>query len=670
MSILRRYGFHVELDKSVRANAARIFGEQRTADYFSTPQNMAFHNLCDSTTNVPAGTRELLGLGLKYCIEPPQPKQYHGHTVHTSLDRFSRSVRLHTQIGRRQPNLPEETTRDGITQTRYIPGLYIPSPYQPRHSSFGIEEPLSRFRNEVERILRDLPSHRRYNLTPQQRRCLSELRSRRDLIVFPTDKNLGPSIADRTRYIKQVLAEHLGKTTRYEFLDPTQASHELTAQRAHFVALYSRFKGTLPTEAERTYFARALTDDYLDRTRPPQFYGTFKVHKDGANLRPIVSCVNSIPEIFSKWVDYWLKTVVRTFLPSYLRDVEHLLSDFASYFPNGLPPNARLFSMDAVGMYMNIDTDHGLEQVGEFLLAHRDLMPRGMPLNFIRASLHAIMSNNILQFGDTTWRQISGCAMGTSAAVNYSYLYVGRLETHILLKRYQANLLYYKRFIDDVIGVWMDDPAHPEAWDDFFRDLNNYGKLRWTTTGFTDHLTFMDLDINILPDGSIHTSTHQKELNLYLYIPKGSAHSPSMLRGLVYGRLRAYKLHNTDPKDFDHYTCLLAKRLQARGWDSRTLNKLFREALARLDSCKNHLPQKKQRTNKKRLFFHLPYHPRGVTRQQIRQAYERHLGTVLPDCSLTIAVSRPRNIGDRVCSTVLPSVPGDNPSDHLSGGDR
>jgi hypothetical protein len=35
------------------------------------------------------------------------------------------------------------------------------------------------------------------------------------------------------------------------------------------------------------------------------------VHKDGTpKTRPIVSSVNSIPKIFSKWVDYWLKEVV------------------------------------------------------------------------------------------------------------------------------------------------------------------------------------------------------------------------------------------------------------------------------------------------------------------------------------------------------------------------
>jgi hypothetical protein len=74
----------------------------------------------------------------------------------------------------------------------------------------------------------------------------------------------------------------------------------------------------------------------------------------------VISSVNSIPEIFSKHIDYWLKKVIGNLLPTYIKDAEHLMRDLSTTFPNGLPAGARLFSMDAVGMYSNIDTDHGI----------------------------------------------------------------------------------------------------------------------------------------------------------------------------------------------------------------------------------------------------------------------------------------------------------------------
>ena len=123
----------------------------------------------------------------------------------------------------------------------------------------------------------------------------------------------------------RIIDEHLSNDLNYEFIGPQDAETALMEQRENLVRIYDSYKHTLPSKAERTYFERATKSSYLSATRIPQFYGTFKVHKGGdPKLRPIVSCVNSIPEIFSKWVDYWLKQAVREHLPTYLRDVDHL----------------------------------------------------------------------------------------------------------------------------------------------------------------------------------------------------------------------------------------------------------------------------------------------------------------------------------------------------------
>jgi hypothetical protein len=180
------------------------------------------------------------------------------------------------------------------------------------------------------------------------------------------------------------------------------------------------------------------------------------VHKDGTpKTRPIVSSVNSIPEIFSKWVDYWLKRVVRTILPIYIRDADHLMNDLRRTFPNGLPPDARLFSVDAIGMYSNIDTDHGINVLTQWLRDYTADLLTCTPVDFVIEALAEIMSSDIFQFGDTYWKQTRGCAMGTSAAVNYTYLYVGLLEVQRLLPRFETCLPFFKRFIDDGIGVWL-----------------------------------------------------------------------------------------------------------------------------------------------------------------------------------------------------------------------
>jgi hypothetical protein len=51
----------------------------------------------------------------------------------------------------------------------------------------------------------------------------------------------------------------------------------------------------------------------------------------------------------------------------------------------------------------------------------------------------------------------------TSSTVNYACLYVGLLKVRQLLSHY--NLLFFKRFIDDWIGVWIDTPDEAPSLD-------------------------------------------------------------------------------------------------------------------------------------------------------------------------------------------------------------
>jgi hypothetical protein len=47
------------------------------------------------------------------------------------------------------------------------------------------------------------------NLTPIQSKALHSLKQNKQLVIKPTDKNLGPAIMDLDAYILQTLREHL-----------------------------------------------------------------------------------------------------------------------------------------------------------------------------------------------------------------------------------------------------------------------------------------------------------------------------------------------------------------------------------------------------------------------------------------------------------------------------
>jgi hypothetical protein len=144
---------------------------------------------------------------------------------------------------------------------------------------------------------------------------------------------------------------------------------------------------------------------------------------------------------------------------------------------------------------------------------------------------------------------------------NYAYLYVGLLEVQQLLPNYKQNLLFLKCFIDDGISIWIDNLNNPKAWHHFFAALNQWGTLKWTCDGHQDVLIFLDLHISINKTCKLFFQSYQKLMNLYLYIPPTSAHPAKMLHSLIYGCLRAFRLQNTDIRNFVNMATLLAKCL-------------------------------------------------------------------------------------------------------------
>jgi hypothetical protein len=105
-------------------------------------------------------------------------------------------------------------------------------------------------------------------------------------------------------------------------------------------------------------------------------------------------------EMFSKWINHHLKTVVESLLSTHMKDSIELQRSLTNAFPNGSPPNAKLFSADAAGMHANIDTAHGLKAVSDWLFHYKGGLPTNFTSKMINAALKLIMTDNTLQFGN------------------------------------------------------------------------------------------------------------------------------------------------------------------------------------------------------------------------------------------------------------------------------
>ena len=172
--------------------------------------NIAFHNLCKQNSHHP-GLRSLLGLGLNFC---PRPKfTSSSNDVDLARFRHDASVKFFFQGS---PPLPPTK-------------LFIASDWQPREQHLT-REFIARMDDFSRRITKLYESRACVtNLLSTQLATLLYIRKRHDLIVWKTDKNLGPAIIERDEYIWRALTDHLLDSVTYQPLTQTQA-HTVTLQ--------------------------------------------------------------------------------------------------------------------------------------------------------------------------------------------------------------------------------------------------------------------------------------------------------------------------------------------------------------------------------------------------------------------------------------------------------
>lgn len=620
------------------------------------PKNLSVHNLCKDNPP-PLGTKNLLGLGLKFCLATPKANP----NIKQCLRQMAYKIRTKHYLT--QNNTNNKNNIDNASS--YIPQIYVKlQGWNPPPTSITVENRLTDFEKLLETAIQNNKRRKSNatNLTQSQQKTLNTLKHNFDFIIMPTDKNLGPAIMNRDDYIEQCLTEHL-LTPHYKQLCKTTAMEKLNSIKTFLINTLHTHKHQL-TPTEVTYFSRSLKLPH----RIPIFYGMPKVHKTPMALRPVVSCIKSFLSIFSNWLDFKMKELLFLF-PSYIKDSKNLLQELKEL---KIPPNSKLFTADATAMYSNIDTNTGIQAFKELFDTYESLIPHDFPKELFLIVLKIVMDNNIFKFGDTFWQQIQGTAMGTPAAPLYSIITYGVHENTTILNTFKPNLIYYKRFIDDIFGIWTENNntinstnIPDTSWNTFKQQINKFGSLKWNIESLTESTTFLDLSINITGNKLI-TTTYQKPLNLYLYIPPLSAHPSSCLKGLITGEIYRYWSQNSNTEDFINITTNFILRLTQRGHQIDKLIPMLQTAASNIDNINTRKEKQKDTDDDDTLYIHWRHHPSNIHNHTIRQIYNKTLKGFDGFKDMRLAISRPKNLRDILCNTDLPTIPNHEVSHILS----
>ena len=601
---------------------------------------MAFHDLTQDKS-APPEAKALLGLGGKFIPTPPRTTG----DISRSLQRLLRDMCIKVIFsGQEQDdhNL-EKTSR-----------LYVLSTWEPTYGELPgwVTGRMERFSDQMTPHFKCKRASD--NLLTLQKRLLLLLKQHPKLLFPETDKGLGPCCVTYDQYIEDALI-HLNNTEIYHRISQEEAQSAAQKIKTNINSWLSRFHNTVGKDVT-TYIRQHLRTNSASPFG--QFYILYKIHKGPNNgrwpTRPVCSDVSSMTHGLGKWITEMLQPIAQN-QKSYFKDSFTLKDQLMNI---SIPPGGKLFTCDATSMYTNIRTGPAIEHISRYLRAECGKTYHHYNVDALIEAIHIVFKNNIIAFGDTFWKQISGTGMGISPAPPWATIFFGLFETE-LYQRWFTNLGFYRRFIDDVIGIWTPNPCpitNETLWNAFKHDMQQWHGLHWTFEDLSTSVNFMDLTISIT-NGRLTTTVYEKPQNLYLYLPPHSSHPRGIETGLIYGQVRRIRRLCSNKDDSDTYIKRLFQRLVARGHKPESLVPIFTRAefdmtypLKHKDTHLDRTNSQRQRQTDRALFFHMKYHPEDPPRRLIQHLWQQYVAKPPNETPLSQLTN---NEGNPICSDRL-----------------
>lgn len=110
-----------------------------------------------------------------------------------------------------------------------------------------------------------------------------------------------------------------------------------------------------------------------------------------------------------------------------------------------------LVSLDVIKLFPSIPQEECLEILYSELQSHSDLLLFDPNLLMQLTSIH--LRNNFFQFGNFTFQQTTGIAMGAAFSPSLANIYMSVFLIRFL-KSYPSKPLLLKRYIDDIFIIW------------------------------------------------------------------------------------------------------------------------------------------------------------------------------------------------------------------------
>lgn len=450
-----------------------------------------------------------------------------------------------------------------------------PIPYQ------GIEAAISAGRDYVRNCtLSAIPPKINELETTVPRGRIYRWLTENNCLVLPTDKNLGACIVTVNWYKDQCM-QLLSNRLDYEIIDDATRLAILSRQRISILALSDLAANALGHQQLSAFLQQFIVgveegeteDDAHMRVKLPKFYGIPKIHKVPTKFRPIVPCHSAMQNPAAKFVSKYLKPLIEAspYVLGGSKQLAVLLNQF-----NEVSGKHKFYIVtgDVVAFYPNVPVDKGIEVVLDIWDEHYALDPEPIPRHMLELALEVALNNLIVQFGEQTYKQTRGLAMGVACSPDVANLF-GHFHEALIVPNLN-KLLFYKRYIDDVFAL-VEANSEIEAYNYMRDNLILEGcQIGWEVS--QHHAVFLDMFVFRDPfTNNVEHMPYRKRLNHFERIPWDSAHPYDVKKGTFIGELSRLATLSSKIEYYRTAISDLCCVYISRGYPSSVINNWFRQ---------------------------------------------------------------------------------------------
>lgn len=225
--------------------------------------------------------------------------------------------------------------------------------------------------------------------------------------------------------------------------------------------------------------------------QPPRMYGQPKLHKENIPIRPVVSYNSSPTYKIEKKLSQIFKEKTKFQAKYSLKNTQDLVNKIKDI---EIPENAKLVSFDVVNLFTNIPVLKLKIKIKE-ILESKNL--NQTEISEIYDVLEKCINNNYFQFNQKLYIQNQGLPMGSPLSPLFAEIFMDSLEDQILNNNNnfgQQNILYWYRYVDDVICLWKGTNRQLQK---FHKHINSLDpNIQFTIeTEENNSINFLDLTI-------------------------------------------------------------------------------------------------------------------------------------------------------------------------------